>query len=1296
MKICYMLLVLMTALTLAAAETLNLKFDQPQNITLGNATVAIDGEFTPDGFLAYGENGISLPAAGLVGEAGTVLFKFKMSEFKEPVLVPRYLLTLRTNSRLMLGFYTFTNSPLLHFNFTDMTNKYYFKTEKNLVPGQIYQAAFTWDGTTVRVYLDGLLMAEAKQPVAVEKVSKLNIGPYKDGWIAPKPWGNDCFIGELKTWNHALTSDEILAASGIKPKLLSDNYPLQLTVPRLTAAPPVLDGELNDPAWQNASGMIGLIHGKEFNKSWDLPPHSFKLMYDKDNLYLGFDTLFPGRVPIKAGAPRGDSEPEVWGDESFELYLQVNDVLYRFGGNVAGGFTEWRGTDSAWNGSWTYKTSLKMRIDDCQLWQGEVAIPWTTLGLNAPPATPVKFNFCRTWRLPETGTHSSTSEDGSYAKVERFPELRFADTAPALQVLAQNNPDSGKFEQKIQLASARNGKVDYRLQLAKADGSAAPLTVLNKSYTLTSGKPATDDIVVPLTQTGYDRMIFSLSQGKELLMQEIMPFQLNEEYVLVSPQFLKEKIYLTVKQDMLKGKFGPDFAARVRITGPAGQAIYNEAIKSADETPVTFVRANPAGPYKIELLNSGSSEVVFSRVLNYPGIGEWEKLSFDNRIIAPFTALKVDSSTAALNVNMWGRNYQWHDQLFPTQITTQNQPLLSAPVTLEIGGKPVAKAQLKPGTSADHRAELTATARNSDYQVNSESWIEYDGIQWNQVKIQALNNLQDIKIKIEIPAALVKYLHTSDGFAWGTKLTEAVNEGTRAFRFYPVVWLGMEDKGLCFFAESRATWTSPANQTYRIIKNNATVVLEVNLAAGLKKGEEFAFDFGLLATPVKPLPKNYPLNTFSYHFAAPLNRPGQIPTSDVMLADAGGELGAFFGDLPTPENCINGKYMTESIRKSQEFGGRAVPYACDRYLSDEYPEVAAFADEWKISPDQTLDYMRDGRKFFLYDCCPTTGANAFYMYKFKQMLERYKPNGIYFDFGIVPVCSNTKHGCNQRTPLLAQREFYRRILLTQLDAGIKEPVIVLHNTDSIQLPATTFVTHLFNGEHIRQASSTLLHNGKDILDNYDLPMWASELNSLPFGLTNSVYLPVDNLMPQYGGGKETESLYKFRQTKAGMAATLIHNTMPALLRCHFGIYDKLIRFYHEFNVPEAKFHGYWQKPAVVKKGQNVFVSVYRHAGEPRILAVIGHVSKSHEDQELEIEFDSAMLGVGPLNNAIDKMTAPDPAYADLEKRLKEHNVLLNRTPLELGDFGSEIISINNNVLKMKLKHHSFAIIELSR
>ena len=511
-----------------------------------------------------------------------------------------------------------------------------------------------------------------------------------------------------------------------------------------------------------------------------------------------------------------------------------------------------------------------------------------------------------------------------------------------------------------------------------------------------------------------------------------------------------------------------------------------------------------------------------------------------------------------------------------------------------------------------------------------------------------------------------------------------------------MVWVGMEDKGICFFTETRSGWTVPARETYSIMKKDGKAVLEVAMRKELKAGEKFEFEFGFIATPVKPLPGNYPLNIFGDSHCPLMRRPGRTPVNSLFVGSAPypNEISSYFCDLPNEKESPAVAPVTQLLKRRDAAGNKMVVYMDARYLSDEYPEMAAFKDEWKFSPERTLNYTRDGRKYMLYDCCPVTGASAFFHMHQKRFLERFKADGIYYDFGTFGICSNPLHGCRERYPILAMREFYRRTALVQYQSGIREPLIVLHNTDSVQIPAITFATHLFNGEHIRQSSSTIMHNGKDIQDTYSIEMFASELGSMPFGLTNAVYQSNDVLLPQFGGGKEEPELYKFRITQAFLAGTLPHNTIVAQSRCHYGILDKIVRIYDAFRVPEAGFIGYWNSPATVKGAENIYVSVYKHPSEKKALAVISHIGKAHENQKFEVVFNSGLLGFTP-QKAVDKMTAPDPEYGELYRIQAKNRVPRDRAPLKLGDFGSKVDGIRDGSLKMSLKYHTFALVELS-
>lgn len=487
---------------------------------------------------------------------------------------------------------------------------------------------YTWDGTIVRVYLNGRMVAETPQSLPVDKVRSLNLGPYRDSWYAPKAWGPDCFAAQLQTWDHPLTPAEMAETCGIEVRPLEADFPTRLAIPK-TVVPPLLDGELNDPCWALSSSFVGLIHGKDPTKSWDLPENQAFFTWDDQNLYLGFRTLFPGRVTLKGGDPRTpEREPEVWGDESFEFYLYFGDKYFRFAGNLNGGTTEAYGTDNAWNGTWTYKTTCKMRIDDRQHWQGEVAIPWQTLGLSAPPANPFRLNFCRSWRLPETGTHSSLIYTGNYNRIEDFPEVHLSQNPVGFSFLTTENPALGHLRQTLHLQGNDNDALHCQILLGRADGLAMPKPLWEKICTMSDKTASNERIDLPLTQTGFDRLIFRISQNNSLLLQQTMPYHLNEDFLLVAPRFLQEKIRFRLRYAMLQEKFGGAFTGKVRLRNPQGDIVAELTFADDAEQTLPFPRQNPAGDYTAELTDATSGTLLHSVKLAYPGLGDLGKNDF--------------------------------------------------------------------------------------------------------------------------------------------------------------------------------------------------------------------------------------------------------------------------------------------------------------------------------------------------------------------------------------------------------------------------------------------------------------------------------------------------------------------------------------------------------------------------------------------------------------------------------------------------------------------------------------------
>jgi hypothetical protein len=364
-------------------------------------------------------------------------------------------------------------------------------------------------------------------------------------------------------------------------------------------------------------------------------------------------------------------------------------------------------------------------------------------------------------------------------------------------------------------------------------------------------------------------------------------------------------------------------------------------------------------------------------------------------------------------------------------------------------------------------------------------------------------------------------------------------------------------------------------------------------------------------------------------------------------------------------------------------------------MPEEYQVVRDNRLEWQVAPENNLTSEDYGKPYMYYNLCLASQAANYYIYHFKELLKTLKLQGVYFDFGVADTCSNRYHGCNGGYRILAKREFYKRIAWILADANNGEYAIPIHNSEAVQIPTFTFVTHFLNGEGLRQASSSVFHFGKDLLDTYTIADFASEHSSLPWGITSSIYSPTDSLAPQFGGDKEggpgPQELYKFRMTKAVMAGALIHNTIPSQSRNHYGWFDKVIRFYDDFKVNQAEFMPYWRNGEYVKvlKGKDIYVSFYRHHDKKELLAVISHVSKEHLDQDVVVEFDPAKLGFKKLASAAELLTGPDPEYQSLYAE-----PLRDRNAVELGDFGVEFKGLENNRIKLKLKHHSVAIVKI--
>ncbi len=1234
-------------------------------------------------------SGWAADAAPLVGEnRGSVFFDVRFETPDPAYMRPRAVMSLRTASRLTVAFFSYGNDTL-QFSFGDGDRRFLHTFPEKIERGRTYRLGVTWDGDAVRICRDGRVIVSALQPQAFKPgiVRKLYLGPYSDGWFKISPWSKDVFVSRLRVWDEARAPADVAEEAGLAFKPLAATDAPRLTVPPLPdgVAAPTIDGKLDDAAWERSGSLPQLIRGNFTGKSGQLPPHGFRLAYDARNLYLGSFTHFPPHDPIVEGQPRvADQEPEAWGTESFEFWLECGGHRFRFTANAAGGTSEARDGKRPWNGEWTYVDSKEMKIDDSILWQCEAAIPWKTLGLDGPPKPDARarLNFARTWTLSTLGGFSSLDLTGrGYSNTNTWPEVDFAPAA-SFRLSKRTDPSSGTYRQESEITAPRKAKVRYTLSLARLDGALAPMPLYSREGVLAAGETVNDLVDVRTDAPGYDALLHVLEAEGKTPMRAIVPYALNPELFTVTPLLLAEKVRVTPKKP-LTGTF--------RLVAPDG-TVTDQREAASGETVFAFPRSNAPGKWRVEL--NGGGKAAHVKEFSYPGIGEWERQDFhEDWVLPPFTPLTNAVTQEGLSVALYARAYAWRKSFLPSRAEALGEDLFAAPPEILVGGVPATCATFAVVSNAPHRAAFAAAGGNEKADVALRGWLEYDGVQWNDVTVTPRAPGTSLQLRYALKPAFAKYLHAASGSGWGAKRTMALGEGKQVLGDFPILWTGDEEKGWTFFYETREGWDANAKRTYALEKTGDRLTVTVDIARKLPAGKPFPLSFGFQATPVRPRAANYPFDIVGWSWVTPMLRQGHRPTCDALYLFAkGGDLGSFFGDQDTDDGRKTEAAMTRALADCEGSNVRPMFYTASRYLSVRYPEVAAYIPEWMFKPEVAMDYSHTGH--FVYDCCPTTKANDFFMWRFRDVLRRHPGmKGIYLDFGVVHPCSNRDHGCRSKTPILGMREFYRRLAVVQLEAGIKDPLTVIHNTDCVQVPAVSFVTHLVNGEQVRQASSPLLHNKKDILDSYGLEMFACELSTLPFGISNSAYMPFDQLSKANGGDEGVED-YTFRMTRASLAGTLVHGSIQCAWRNHYGIFDKLVRAYERFGADKAAFVGYWRHPATVKGAKDVYVSCYVNAG--RALAVISHLGKPHEDQMPEITFDWAKLGVTPPTKAVDVMTAPDPEYDELFARRAKARIPVSRVPLKLGDFGTKVESFDGTTLKLRLPYHTFSLVEFAR
>lgn len=233
----------------------------------------------------------------------------------------------------------------------------------------------------------------------------------------PKP-GTMAF--RLVATEEALIDDifaaRVLRPGDIKLAAVADDLQERVAFAAEAGGEIKVDGKLDEPGWTRAVAFSGFRHHEEQTLLAPVQP-SFRVLFDRDNLYFGIAVTLPGarqvleqlkREPLldKAGKPLPTTD--TWnGRHCIELFLQApGQSGYRQLAVTLDGYRfDSTGMDKEWNGTWDFAV---FAADD--RWFLEMKIPALDLGVQeVAPAEGWRLNICNsgasTWSAVGSNYH---------------------------------------------------------------------------------------------------------------------------------------------------------------------------------------------------------------------------------------------------------------------------------------------------------------------------------------------------------------------------------------------------------------------------------------------------------------------------------------------------------------------------------------------------------------------------------------------------------------------------------------------------------------------------------------------------------------------------------------------------------------------------------------------------------------------------------------------------------------------------------------------------------------------------
>lgn len=616
------------------------------------------------------------------------------------------------------------------------------------------------------------------------------------------------------------------------------------------------------------------------------------------------------------------------------------------------------------------------------------------------------------------------------------------------------------------------------------------------------------------------------------------------------------------------------------------------------------------------------------------------------KIMGIWSPVEVQETDNTITVKVTDREYVFDKNgMSFSSIKSMGQELLAGEVKITgvDCGEPIEFKEVETYLfKQDEKEVIILTAGTTKSMCfNLATTIEYDGMALIDLKVMARGaafeevfelygpdgkpklptyELTELKVEIPFKPQATKYLHYSGSEIYDVEGNKIANGGfnsgafTQSVKmpFKSILWFGNEDLGINWFCESAKNWQYDDKCALEYLKNDDENLLVMHLLNSFPKfwdQEKFAGDrrwflrpityqFGLMATPVRPFPKKAYNHKILHLDCFKKVKGDYLPFLQNPVVEGDSEIGfdrlkrlgvdtlVLHEKWNTVQNYWEMSPKTKKdvqtiVEECHKRGIGVVPYfgyeiASINPLYSKYGEKVLALDTQERS---TGGWYRTPRQRD-YIVCYNSEWGDMFAEGLCKCIEEMDFDGVYFDGTIRPwSCANEKHGCGYRdaegnlhatSPILAQRRMMRKIFE------------FVHKRGGL---STTHLSSCMN--NMAAAYTHLIWNGEDI----QMSIKRNGISCVPEDYIRAEYLGRNTGIPNELLAYEFEGIWSFKDS---LCFALPNGLLPRPndIGKPLEICSEIWKIFEDFGLEDAEWKAYYNKTDITCDDDSVKISCY--------------------------------------------------------------------------------------------------------